>query len=683
MTNDTLYRISMISPISAIAVGANGTILKTIDQGLHWDKIGSSVQSAIRSIAFRNDIAVAVGYDGIILRSEDMGENWEIVNSGIHTNLYTVSFATNNTLLAGGDSTLIISSTDGGRTWKFNQILYRVLDTSTPNSIHEIQFVNDSTGYMCGSLYDIYSFNGFYPFQRILYTTDTGNTWKSLVGINPLAPSDKFYDRNNSNSQYGYWHKIAIINPDSIIAVGNYQDYQTSKIIAGGPNSPLFELRLNEVTTAQLGYVSATKKDFESIYSTSLSHWKLTTFNGELISTTDSGESWTSLQVSSGSRCYDTKFRGDFGIMTCDSSRVYITNDGGITWKLNLMDRAGAIISVRSPEFFDVVIISPTTAMCKGDFGYRQKLIRTSNSGESWERITIHSDSNVSYSAPYFIDELHGWIFARPHIVDSANKGIGFKQGKVYFTADGGISWIDKTPYSIIRGDNTFEPLRMHFTDKLHGCFTAFDQGNTQSKAEGAYLFQTDDGGETWSRHYLDFQSVFGAGIIKFTLQTVDFIGIDSLNYVLYAGFKYNNQVIRTTDGGMTWKIMTVNSLAPEYNSHRVFYQADSTTLFMIGKNNTLYRWEIDKTVSSVTEQPEPSDGITISPNPSSTSFMISGIDGVTSVRIMNSLGMEAKKITVNSEKFSIDVSDLASGVYFVQFRSQTGVVSKPVVVNR
>jgi len=86
--------------------------------------------------------------------------------------------------------------------------------------------------------------------------------------------------------------------------------------------------------------------------------------------------------------------------------------------------------------------------------------------------------------------------------------------------------------------------------------------------------------------------------------------------------------------------------------------------------------------VVSVSE-PSIFDGITFSPNPTSTTFTISGIDGVSSLRIMNSLGMEVKQLSMVNGQLSIDVSDLASGVYFVQFRSQTGVVSKPIVVSR
>ena len=93
--------------------------------------------------------------------------------------------------------------------------------------------------------------------------------------------------------------------------------------------------------------------------------------------------------------------------------------------------------------------------------------------------------------------------------------------------------------------------------------------------------------------------------------------------------------------------------------------------------------FKISDLVSAVSEQPEPSDGITISPNPSSTSFTISGIEGVTSVKILTVLGIEVGAWGEGRGARMFDVSDLASGVYFVQFRTQTGVISKPIVVSR
>jgi len=96
--------------------------------------------------------------------------------------------------------------------------------------------------------------------------------------------------------------------------------------------------------------------------------------------------------------------------------------------------------------------------------------------------------------------------------------------------------------------------------------------------------------------------------------------------------------------------------------------------------------FKISDLVSNVEEQEAPSAGFHISPNPASTSFTISGIDYLYEVKVMNSLGMEIvreRDLISASPLQVIDISNLASGVYFVQCRTVIGVVTKPFVVAR
>jgi len=74
--------------------------------------------------------------------------------------------------------------------------------------------------------------------------------------------------------------------------------------------------------------------------------------------------------------------------------------------------------------------------------------------------------------------------------------------------------------------------------------------------------------------------------------------------------------------------------------------------------------------------------GIIISPNPVSMSFTVSGIQGITAMTIVNPLGMEVKECSRENLQGSIDVSGLPNGVYFVQLRTATGMITRPVVVS-
>ncbi len=87
---------------------------------------------------------------------------------------------------------------------------------------------------------------------------------------------------------------------------------------------------------------------------------------------------------------------------------------------------------------------------------------------------------------------------------------------------------------------------------------------------------------------------------------------------------------------------------------------------------------------TSVEEHPEATDGITIYPNPTNTSFTISGADNILTVKLMNSLGiMVNDQWSMVNGQLNVNVADLASGVYFVQMRTSTGMITKSVVVSR
>ncbi|MBS1537504.1 MAG: T9SS type A sorting domain-containing protein [Bacteroidetes bacterium] len=92
---------------------------------------------------------------------------------------------------------------------------------------------------------------------------------------------------------------------------------------------------------------------------------------------------------------------------------------------------------------------------------------------------------------------------------------------------------------------------------------------------------------------------------------------------------------------------------------------------------------KISDLASAVSEQPAVSDGIYLFPNPTSTQFTLSGVEGVASVRVVNSLGEEVKQFAHVRSEYSIDVSDLVSGLYFVSIRTAKGAVVKPMMVSR
>lgn len=92
----------------------------------------------------------------------------------------------------------------------------------------------------------------------------------------------------------------------------------------------------------------------------------------------------------------------------------------------------------------------------------------------------------------------------------------------------------------------------------------------------------------------------------------------------------------------------------------------------------------IPQAPTGIHEEPKyASNGILIYPNPTSSSFTITGADGGSAIRVINSLGMEVISRSETSGKKQIDVTSLPNGLYFVNIHTSTGTVVKPVLISR
>lgn len=86
---------------------------KTINPPLGPQDINDAAINAV------TETSVAVGNDGLILRSEDEGRSWIRVDSGIRDDLNVVAFSRDgDTALVGGDGGAVLFSTDDGQSWQ-------------------------------------------------------------------------------------------------------------------------------------------------------------------------------------------------------------------------------------------------------------------------------------------------------------------------------------------------------------------------------------------------------------------------------------------------------------------------------------------------------------------------------------------------------------------------------------
>lgn len=191
----SLTAVDFIDEDNGVAVGVNGTILKTTDGGEAWGILNSPYDDDLEGVAYLEDgVIVAVGYSGRIIRSTDGGMTWtNIEHPAGSVILYDVDIdpASDQGLIAGMGN-LIMWTEDAGATWEY-------VEGGLMNNYYGAFMNDDDFGIVAGK-------NAI--MQPLLgYTDDGGESW-GYRNVYPVFGTTAFeataYDAYFFNSEDGF-----------------------------------------------------------------------------------------------------------------------------------------------------------------------------------------------------------------------------------------------------------------------------------------------------------------------------------------------------------------------------------------------------------------------------------------------------------------------------------------------
>lgn len=176
-TYPVFNKIKFINDDVAIIVGDSGTILRTTNGGLNWNKILNIPSKNLKSINIAQTNFYVCGDSGLVIESTNHGESWNSIPFHFQTNLSGIFFIdTLNGYVVGENS--IFKTSNKGVNW--------IPQTFDNNLFQAVYFINRDTGF--ATSLRIFSPGNFH--SAIYKTTNGGIDWFIQIS----TPGEELYE---------------------------------------------------------------------------------------------------------------------------------------------------------------------------------------------------------------------------------------------------------------------------------------------------------------------------------------------------------------------------------------------------------------------------------------------------------------------------------------------------------
>jgi photosystem II stability/assembly factor-like uncharacterized protein len=293
-------------------------LLVTMYMGIHAQKIeplSSGTKSSFRGLSVVNDGVIWVsGSNGTIGKSNDGGVTWEwITVKGFENRDFRDIEAFDKDcaiIMAISEPAHILKTVDGGKTWKV------VFSDSTKGMfLDAMDFFNNRNGVVVGDPVDGKVF--------LAYTKNKGDSWTKFNGERKQRrwvtnDGEAFFASSGTNIRY--------------LKKGSY------RLVSGGKSARLFDETGDHALPIVQGKEStgansiAIYRNQFAVVGGDYTNDKDTTRN--CIITTDGGRNWVVPRTTTHGYRSCVIYLNSEQLVTCGSSGVDISMDGGLNWKL-------------------------------------------------------------------------------------------------------------------------------------------------------------------------------------------------------------------------------------------------------------------------------------------------------------------------------------------------------------
>jgi gliding motility-associated-like protein len=622
-----------------IAVGGNGGIARTTDGGTKWaygpftytSTVGLKTQATFNDVHIASaTVAYAVGDRGLMAKSTDAGQNWTFINTPLYANqknINTLWFINKDTgYIAGQFNTpdsipKIYVTRNGGSTWdslavplvngksrvgyisnvNLPSVLWDV--DAKAKDIYRIIFINDSTGYACGSGSPLFPRVG--P-NAILATClpGTGSLTTSAMSAALLWKINKnvITDYSLSKERLGYTgiNTNTVNCTTSFNAAGVTPAVQTYRAMSVINDSTIVMMSFNNNTVVKVNTGkndSTLNVNAPGVYEKG--KYQIMNFPFPPSGGPNTGPPIPSVQVLLASNPYNIKKASNGKLFAAANfGAIWTSVDTGRNWIRENSLPQGKNYSSFATWAMDILPNGKVVTLGQGGVvadsisggAFKSNYVLTGSTGN---RVDFADCNNgiVTGGSTIAVTTDAGSTWVAKNRQDFANSfysinGFHYTQlNKSYFAVSNGII------YSSPDQATTLDPLFSNFNFQMNavqgfGADTVYGLGYSQFSVPAASrkssFFRSTNAGVTWQTVDIVATTTTPA----FTAPTLSKMDFPSRNVGYAAGSR--NGVYKTTDGGTTWTSVNPfpalnENVGGAYTSYTSIYALDDNTVFVLG----------------------------------------------------------------------------------------------------
>lgn len=522
---------------TVIAVGANGLIMRSTDNGTNWSHVNSNLVNKLTSVSLTSSTTGYIaGESATLLKTTDAGVSWYSINTGLSGAFNQIDFVdnTNGFLRQGSEINKIYKTTSGGNSWielpingyygnlttlnalSSTEILYgtstgNVIKTSAPS--WSLSIVKKFTGDL--QVVSI-AVNGSRVVaasadQLLVYSTDYGTSWSSEITLPGISFAGVEFISASNLVAYTASDEIRI-STDGGAAWLPVTTSPTQQLVTAAANLSGHGIILgtlgNQYNTVNFGLTwSRTSTTSSSGILRSITYNAPNILasedNGQIIRSTDNGANWSTISVAGGTTIQDIKFINSNTAFLVAGAKFYKSIDAGATWSLKKTFPLASLYELACFNESDIIVA-----------GSVQTTYRSIDGGETW------SDTNQVPVAGTL-----NTVFA---LEGTSSAYCAGTSGKVFKSNDKGAIWT-------VAGNASGTINSIWFSTPAIGWAVGFKD----STGNPGQLLKSTDGGVNWN---------LVPNFYTTTLQSVRFS--DANNGIIVGN---GGVIYKTVDGGTTW----------------------------------------------------------------------------------------------------------------------------------